>query len=223
MSWSYSHSIALNLLLLVGLRLDDDVFVHLLWNFISTGWPKYRAESVFVLKRASKSSTHDSHHSNHIRRKWHSNLIQIMIVQLVKIAELRQSCDIFCVHNFQETTFVCTIVTDNFCLHDYNGKHFKHCSYSYLLYALLQFPTFLWNNNFYMDYCNHYNKHHIITVIDFQLHNGNWQLFMRYWSWLLLCALLQLTAFVWTIATEDSCMLQTNNFSYINCNYVHYS
>ena len=34
-----------------------------------------------------------------------------------KIVKLRQSCDSFCVHNMQETTFVCTIATDNFCLH----------------------------------------------------------------------------------------------------------
>ena len=38
---------------------------------------------------------------------------------------MRQSCDSFCVHNLQEITFVCTIATDNFCLHHYNWKHFK--------------------------------------------------------------------------------------------------
>ena len=41
---------------------------------------------------------------------------------------------------------------------------------------------------------------------------------MCYCNRLLLYALLQLTAFVWTITTEDSRMLQTsiNNVSYIN-------
>ena len=34
-----------------------------------------------------------------------------------KIAILRQSCDSFCVHKLQETTFVCNIAIDNFCLH----------------------------------------------------------------------------------------------------------
>ena len=35
-------------------------------------------------------------------------------------------------------------------------------------------------------------------------------------------ALLQLTTFVWAIATEDYCMLQIsiNNVSYIDCNYA---
>ena len=36
-----------------------------------------------------------------------------------KIAKLRQSCDSFCVHNMQET-FVCTIASDDFYLHDSN-------------------------------------------------------------------------------------------------------
>ena len=33
-------------------------------------------------------------------------------------------------------------------------------------------------------------------------------------------AVLQLTTFLWTVATEDKCMLQTsiNNISYIDCN-----
>ena len=60
----------------------------------------------------------------------------------IKIAKLCQSCDSFCVHNLQETTFVCTIATDNFCFHYYNWKHFKHYSNCQLLYALLQLPTF---------------------------------------------------------------------------------
>ena len=51
-----------------------------------------------------------------------------------KIAKLRQSCDSFCVHNMHETTFVCTIAIDNFCLHYYNWQ---------LLFALLQLITFV--------------------------------------------------------------------------------
>ena len=55
------------------------------------------------------------------------------------------------------------------------------------------------------------------------MHNGNWQLFIQYYNWLFLYALLQLTTFVWTIATKDYCMLQTSidNISYIDCNYTH--
>jgi len=45
---------------------------------------------------------------------------------------------------------------DNFCLHYCNGKHFKHYSKFQLLYAILQFSTFLWNNNFCTDNCNNY-------------------------------------------------------------------
>ena len=48
-----------------------------------------------------------------------------------KISKLRQSCDTFCVHNLQETTFVCAI--DNFLCN----------SAIYNLYALLQFLTFV--------------------------------------------------------------------------------
>ena len=46
---------------------------------------------------------------------------------------------------------------------------------------------------------------------------------MQYYNWLFLYALLQLTTFVWTIATKDYCMLQTSidNISYIDCNYTH--
>ena len=46
----------------------------------------------------------------------------------LKILILRQSCDSFCVQNLQETTFVCPIATDNFCLHYCNWQHFKHYS-----------------------------------------------------------------------------------------------
>ena len=31
----------------------------------------------------------------------------------VKISKLRQSCDSFCVHNLQETTFICIIAIEN--------------------------------------------------------------------------------------------------------------
>ena len=49
-------------------------------------------------------------------------------LEFLKIAKLRQSCDSFCVHNLQETTFVCTIETYNFWLHYCIWKHFKHYS-----------------------------------------------------------------------------------------------
>ena len=53
----------------------------------------------------------------------------------LKILILRQSCDSFCVHNLQETTFVCTTTLDNFCLH--------YCNQQKLFYALLQLLTFV--------------------------------------------------------------------------------
>ena len=60
-------------------------------------------------------------------------------ILLTKIAKLRQSCDSFCVHNLQKTTFVCTIATANF------------------FFALLQLLTFVCTiatANFCLNYCN---------------------------------------------------------------------
>ena len=113
---------------------------------------------------------------------------------------MRQSCDSFCVHNLQETTFVCTIATYNFCLHYCNWKHFKHYSNCWLLFALLQLPTFYRKKPFVWTTAT-ITIHHIITVINFWMHNGNWHLFMHYCNWLLLYALLKLTTFFWTVAT----------------------
>ena len=53
-----------------------------------------------------------------------------------KIAKLRQWCDNFCVHNSQETTFVFTIATDNFCLH--------YCNWN--ISSTIQLFTFVWTN-----------------------------------------------------------------------------
>ena len=104
---------------------------------------------------------------------------------------MRQSCDSFCVHNWQETTLVCTTAIENilsttpivgFCMPYCNCQHF---------YRKI---TFVWTTATI-------TIHHIITVIDFWMHNGNWHLFMHYCNWLLLYALLKLTTFVWTVAT----------------------
>ena len=50
-----------------------------------------------------------------------------------KIAKLRRSYDSFCVYKLQETTFVCNIAIDNFCLH--------YCIWQ--LFIFLQLSTFL--------------------------------------------------------------------------------
>ena len=46
---------------------------------------------------------------------------------------MRRSCDSFCVHKLQETTFVCNIAIDNFCLH--------YCIWQ--LFFIPQLSTFL--------------------------------------------------------------------------------
>ena len=66
------------------------------------------------------------------------NSFRAKLIPLLKKKKLSQSCDIFCVHNLQETTFVCTIATDNFRWHYCYWKHFKHYSNCELLYGLLQ-------------------------------------------------------------------------------------
>ena len=90
---------------------------------------------------------------------------------------MRQRCDSFCVHNLQETTFVCTTAiestlrttpTVNFCMPYCNCQHFWEKQH---LYGLLQ-P---------LQSTSHYYS--------FWLLNAQWQLTMFY-------ALLQLTSVV---------------------------
>ena len=54
---------------------------------------------------------------------WCNPFITFDLSREEKITKLRQSCDSFCVHNMQETTFVCTIATDNFCMQNCNWNY----------------------------------------------------------------------------------------------------
>ena len=86
------------------------------------------------------------------------------------------------------------------------------------------------NKTFYSYYSNQQLLYWLLDSLQLATHYYTFictmvidNLFMHYCNWLLLYALLQLTTFVWTVATKDYCMLQTsiNNISYIDCNYAH--
>ena len=97
-----------------------------------------------------------------------------------KIAKLRRSCDSFCVHKLQETTFVCNIAIDKFCLHYCILQLFFVQQLSTFLciilianvfYWLLQLRSIVWAvafKNFCMHYCNFwltmFNRYLICTI-----------------------------------------------------------
>ena len=71
-----------------------------------------------------------------------------LLLPLIKVkgAKLRQSCDSFCVYNLQETSFVCTIIIDNFfkCTIAYDNLNLYYCNWKFFS-SQLQWTTFVCN------------------------------------------------------------------------------
>ena len=108
----------------------------------------------------------------------------------LKISILRQSCYSFCVHNLQETTFVCTIATYNFCLHYCNWKHFKHLLTFVCLIAIAN--VFYGTTTFVWTIASITINITLSQLLTFKCSMVKWKLFMHYCNWLLLFGLLQL-------------------------------
>ena len=103
-----------------SLRISKKNFMSVYWLSLSphiNTWLKIISKSTHVIEQlpfSIFSSTWLSQPNSNLNQNLNNNSTY--------------SCDSFCVHNLQETTFVCTIATDNFCLHLCNWKHFKHYS-----------------------------------------------------------------------------------------------
>ena len=94
------------------------------------------------------------------------------LIWIKKIAKLRQSCNSFCVHNLQQTTFVCICTLDNFWLHYCNQQKLFLCTTAIV--------------NFCLHYCN------CQCFMEFTIANDNWS--VKCFNWLL-NAPLHLTTF----------------------------
>ena len=99
---------------------------------------------------------------------------------------MRRSCDSFCVHKLQETTFVCNIAIDNFCLHYCIWQLFfvpqlstslciiliadvfiEYCNWD-LLYERLHLRTFVCIIAILIDnICMCYHNRYLICTIEF--------------------------------------------------------